>query len=354
MSFDWDKHADGWDQNPDVVVYAKHAFASLTEVIDCTGLRVFDFGCGTGLLTERIAPTASAVVALDPAPKMLDVLARKKIANVTPIAGWLTSEMIAREPAFENKCDLITASSVCAFVPDYPETLQLLRTLLVPGGKLVQWDWLATSGEPDFGLTEAGIHDAITAAGFTDIAITQPFSISRGDEGPMPVLMAVASERQELVLRPFDSRGKPKRHGADRHQREAPRLHVGQPLGQGLDRRILGVADRDRMSAPAGDFLNLVQGRAHGDRRRVVIQEHIAAQRRNALFFGFRLSHRRARSAAVEEQQAAIAELRHHGGHCRPARCRLAAHVIVDADKLRELRQAPVDTPAQLVPGQIG
>lgn len=186
MSSDGNQHADGWDENPDVRKYADHAFANLTDVINCKGLRIFDFGCGTGLLTEKIARNAAAVIALDPATKMLDVLARKTLVNVTPVAGLLTSDLTAREPAFKEKFDLITASSVCAFVPDYAETLQRLRALLVPGGTFVQWDWLAIPDEPDFGFTAADIDDAMTAAGFTAPTITQPFSISRGDDNRCP------------------------------------------------------------------------------------------------------------------------------------------------------------------------
>jgi SAM-dependent methyltransferase len=96
MNINWDEHADGWDENPNVRKYADHAFASLIDAIDCEGLRIFDFGCGTGLLTEKIARNAAAVVALDPAPKMLDVLARKTLTNVAPVAGLLTSDLIAR------------------------------------------------------------------------------------------------------------------------------------------------------------------------------------------------------------------------------------------------------------------
>lgn len=193
MSFDGNQHADGWDENPDVRKYADHAFANLTDVTNCKGLRIFDFGCGTGLLTEKIARNAAAVIALDPATKMLDVLARKTLVNVTPVAGLLASDLIAREPAFKEKFDLITASSVCAFVPDYAETLQRLRALLVPGGTFVQWDWLVMPDEPDFDFTAADIDDAMTAAVFSAPTITQPFSISRCDDNPMPVLMAVTS-----------------------------------------------------------------------------------------------------------------------------------------------------------------
>ncbi len=193
MTFDWDEHAGGWDENPDVRTYADHAFASLAAVRDIAGARVFDFGCGTGLLSEKIARDAAAVVALDPSQKMLDVLARKGIANVSHVAGELTADLITREPALKTEFDLIVASSALAFVPDYAQTLRRLRGLLCPGGMFVQWDWLATPDSPDFGFTEPDIRGAMIAAGFIEPTITRPFVITRGDDGPMAVLMAVTS-----------------------------------------------------------------------------------------------------------------------------------------------------------------
>jgi SAM-dependent methyltransferase len=193
ITFDWNEHAGGWDDNPNVRTYANRAFAVLAEVTDIKGKRVFDFGCGTGLLTEKISDEATEIIALDPAQKMLDVLARKGLANVTPVAGELTADLIARNPAFEGNFDVIVASSALAFVPDYAQSLRLLHDLLRPGGMFVQWDWLATADSPDFGFTEPDIRDAMIAAGFNEPAITRPFEITRGDDGPMAVLMAVTS-----------------------------------------------------------------------------------------------------------------------------------------------------------------
>ena len=187
MTFDWDEHAAGWDDNPDVRTYAEYAYKHLTDAIDLTGLRVLDFGCGTGLLSAHMAREAAHVVALDPSPKMIDVVKAKSLPDVTPVGGTMTSGYIDPEPMF----DLVTAASVCAFVPDYAETLQQIRARLRSGGHFVQWDWLAEV--PAFGFSEIEIRAAVMAAGFADVAITQPFSISRGDDGPMPVLMAVAA-----------------------------------------------------------------------------------------------------------------------------------------------------------------
>jgi SAM-dependent methyltransferase len=187
MTFDWDERAAGWDENPDMRTYAVHAYTSLTGSIDLAGLRILSFGCGTGLLSAKMARDAAHVVALDPSPKMIDVVKAKSLPNVSRVVGTLSAGILGQVPCF----DLVTAASVCAFVPDYPETLQQLRALLALGGRFVQWDWLTEA--PDFGFTEKDILSALTDAGFSDVTVTQPFTISRGDDGSMPVLMAVAT-----------------------------------------------------------------------------------------------------------------------------------------------------------------
>ena len=52
------------------------------RVISVNEIRVLDFGCGTGLLTEKIAPLVNEIVAIDSSPKMIEVL-RKKPKAVT-------------------------------------------------------------------------------------------------------------------------------------------------------------------------------------------------------------------------------------------------------------------------------
>ena len=44
-------------------------------------------------------------------------------------------------PFVQPVFDLIVASSVCAFVPDYQQTLSDLQLLLKEDGVFVQWDW---------------------------------------------------------------------------------------------------------------------------------------------------------------------------------------------------------------------
>lgn len=184
---EWDDYAPDWDDNPQVGAYAAQAFEELENVLNLDGQRVFDFGCGTGLLSEKISARAKEVVALDSSTKMIEVLAQKNLSKVVALADLLTTQAIKKHPSLQQPFDLIVASSVCAFLPDYPGTLNLLKGMLSKGGYFVQWDWLTTGEENATGFSPSGLHTALEDAGFQDVTITTPFEI----EG-MRVVMAVA------------------------------------------------------------------------------------------------------------------------------------------------------------------
>ena len=191
MSESWDEYAEAWDDNADVILYSQKAYDTLCEAVDPEGLDILDFGCGTGQLTERLSPTANRILALDSSKKMICVLKNKQLSNVDTLACELTDETIKSNISLHSKFDLIVASSVCSFLPDYQGTLILLKTLLKPGGVFVQWDWLKTDADSDFGLTEEMIRTAFSNAGSGDSTITRAFSLE-SNEGTMPVLMGVA------------------------------------------------------------------------------------------------------------------------------------------------------------------
>jgi predicted TPR repeat methyltransferase len=187
----WDEYADGWDTNEDVRHYAELAFAKLEEHIQPNGLRVLDFGCGTGLLTEKLAPHASAVIAIDPSTKMVEVLREKNITNVTVIEALLTSDLLETEPSLQHPFDLIVASSVCAFLPDFLGTLSLFKRLLKPGGHFVQWDWKASEESPDFGFTPDSLTEAYKAAGL-EVVLTEESFVLATEKKRMATVMGVA------------------------------------------------------------------------------------------------------------------------------------------------------------------
>lgn len=175
---DWDALASDWDRDPGPRAYAAAALHSLRDALSGRPLRlaesrVLDFGCGTGLLTERLAGLCGAVDAVDASPAMLAVV-REKIAR----QGWSRVRAMGTPSPAPGSYDLVVASSVCAFLDDYPATVRRLAGLLRPSGVFVQWDWEREPEEPDgHGLTQGEIFAALTAAGLVDIAVTKAFSI---------------------------------------------------------------------------------------------------------------------------------------------------------------------------------
>jgi len=184
MSESWDDYAETWDDGAPVA-YADAAVKSLREQADrhdvlLDGALILDFGCGTGLLTERLAPDAGHIVALDPSAGMIARLEEKIAAGLGHVdAVHGTLDEVMGTPFFAHPFDVIVASSVCAFLEDYPGTLGQLASLLAPGGIFVQWDWeLDPSDEKPFGLTRDAISSALKSAGLAEL------HVGRGFEAP--------------------------------------------------------------------------------------------------------------------------------------------------------------------------
>ena len=190
MSNEWDEYAENWDVDPSVEQYAKNAFSELLDSININGLTVLDFGCGTGALTQLMSPSVESIVAIDPSSEMIKLLDKKALNNVTSICDYLSSELVQNFPELENKFDLIVASSVCGFLPDYEMTLSLLKPLLKKDGLFVQWDWLSEDDSSGMGLSEKRVKQAFLASGFVSIKVNSPF-IMNSSKGNMPVLMAI-------------------------------------------------------------------------------------------------------------------------------------------------------------------
>lgn len=187
---EWAEHAGSWDDDPVVVAYADAAFTSLRAAVELsTDARVLDFGCGTGLLTERLAPHVRSVVAVDTSPAMIAVLEAKALADVQAAVRAWTPETLAADPLAAEPFDLIVCSSVCAFLPDYPGAVAMLADRLAPGGHFVQWDWeLDPAADEPFGLSAEQIARALEDAGLAVVSVGTGFDIPIEDQRMRPLM----------------------------------------------------------------------------------------------------------------------------------------------------------------------
>lgn len=191
-SNEWDEFASGWDANDDVRTYAQKAFESWTRKVaplisNLSASRALDFGCGTGLLGEKLATICKQVVAVDTSTRMIDVFRRKLddagTDNVTTLSIAINAATIDASADLHDKFDMIVASSVCSFLPNYATTLRDLSSLLKPGGYFIQWDWLAD-------MPASRIQSAFDMSGLVSQYIEEEFVMNSGNES-MPVVMAI-------------------------------------------------------------------------------------------------------------------------------------------------------------------
>ncbi len=192
MATSWDDVAAGWDKEESTGVYANKAFESLQGIINAQGARVLDFGCGTGLLCQKLSPLAKEIVALDSSESMIEQLDRKELANVEPVVDILSRGLVAMHPAFRDQFDLVVASSVCSFLPNYADVADIIYSLLDKGNYFVHWDWLSDKDEAG-GMTKQHVEQVLTSVGFDEVDITTPFDIET-PQGKLTVLMAVAKK----------------------------------------------------------------------------------------------------------------------------------------------------------------
>ena len=194
MSDDWNDYAEHWDTDSNARIYADLAFGSLLAQLDLNACdwkdkRILDFGCGTGLLAEKTAAYVNELVATDTADKMIAVLKAKNIPNVRALCCDMLDTASPQEPALQKGFDLIYASSVCSFLPDYQAAVRCLVQRLNPGGYFVQWDWQG-AGSGDFGLSLQQIETCLSAAGLSALQVKPAFDI-RSDANTLPVLLGI-------------------------------------------------------------------------------------------------------------------------------------------------------------------
>lgn len=186
---EWDAVAGEWDDSEAVRAYAAAAFESLERIAEANGVsldgaRIIDFGCGTGVLAERLVAAGAEVLAIDCSSAMLAALDRK-----IDELGWTTVRTSPDLTAADGSFDLVVCSSVCGFLDDYPAVARSLASRLRPGGVFVQWDWeRADRDENEHGLSRSEISDALRSAGLERIEVGPDFVIDIEGEMVRPLL----------------------------------------------------------------------------------------------------------------------------------------------------------------------
>ena len=207
--------AAAWDSNPDVHRFSDGALQALLAAReDLNGAKasgtpasidVLEIGCGTGLLSLRLAPYVHSIVAVDAAEGMIDAL-RQKLSrlgdrdvgsNITPVHVMLTDP---EDPALPRaadgqkrmKFDFITSHLVLHHIADLEGLLRTMHGCLKPGGEVALTDFEdfgpeARKFHPEAkmnGVERHGVDAALFAglmadAGFVDVDVRAAWSMEK-------------------------------------------------------------------------------------------------------------------------------------------------------------------------------
>ncbi len=159
---------------------------------------VGDLGCGTGQLTEVVAPYARRVIAVDSSEDMLDA-ARLRLDGATNVD--LRRGDLERLPIADGELDAAVLSLVLHYSPDPSTALVEVGRVVRPGGRALVVDMLPHEreeyqqqmGHVWLGFSDKQITRFLTSAGFTDVRVRM---VPADPDAKGPALFAAIGVKQ--------------------------------------------------------------------------------------------------------------------------------------------------------------
>ena len=187
----------GWDRLRSDLFGDTFYLWAVLGLIDPT-LVVGDLGCGTGQLTETVAPHVKRVIAVDGSAEMLDA-ARRRLAehpNVDVRQGDLESL-----PLDAGELDAAMLSLVLHYAPDPALALREVARVMRPGGRLLLVDmqphereeYQQQMGHVWLGFSDKHITRFLTGAGFDRVRVR---SLPIDADARGPALFAAVATKQ--------------------------------------------------------------------------------------------------------------------------------------------------------------
>jgi 2-polyprenyl-3-methyl-5-hydroxy-6-metoxy-1,4-benzoquinol methylase len=132
----WDKSAYKFDQQGKKNEQAYFKIIERTKKYLKTSDTVLDFGCGTGLISNKIADKVKLIHAIDFSSKMIEI-AKNNAANHNIQNIDYKHSTIYDERYESGSVDVILAFYILHLLDDYQQTIQRINNLLKPGGLII-------------------------------------------------------------------------------------------------------------------------------------------------------------------------------------------------------------------------
>lgn len=195
----FDAAAVNWDEKPRRVKLAEEISTAIAAAFPLSKeWEVLDFGCGTGLVTLKLAPKVRNVTGIDSSPGMIEQLKAKiEQSGFSNVRAELCDLGKGELPT--GKYHLITSSMTLHHIAEIVPLLHTLKTLLHPGGWIALADLESEGGrfhEDPTGVFHTGFSSEdfikmLDMAGFSSVSTTIAATIVKEDLS-FPVLLATA------------------------------------------------------------------------------------------------------------------------------------------------------------------
>lgn len=158
---------------------------------------IADLGCGSGAVSEMIAPFVKQVIAVDNSPAMLKA-AKKRLENVNNV-DVRRGELNAL-PIDDNTCSAAVVMLVLTYLTDFVAAIKEVRRVLKPGGRAIVVDLLPHDrddfrrqlGQASLGFELEDFRTTLESAGFSHVLV-QPLPPESNVKGPA-LFLAVAGK----------------------------------------------------------------------------------------------------------------------------------------------------------------
>jgi 2-polyprenyl-3-methyl-5-hydroxy-6-metoxy-1,4-benzoquinol methylase len=132
----FDERARTWDEDPAKRERAIAAGAAIRDAVPLhADMRLFEYGAGTGLLSQELAPMVGSLTLADPSAGMREVMEAKVATGVLPGARVLDLDL-ATDRAPDERFDVVVASMVLHHIFDLAPVLRGFADLLDVDGLL--------------------------------------------------------------------------------------------------------------------------------------------------------------------------------------------------------------------------
>ncbi|WP_152189508.1 class I SAM-dependent DNA methyltransferase [Georgenia satyanarayanai] len=195
----FDDRAAGWDSDPAKVARAREVAEAVAAAVPLDpGLRLLEYGAGTGLVSEALGRRVGAATLADSSAGMRAVLVEKVASGRFP-GGRVWDLDLETDDVPSARFDLAVASLVLHHVRELDRVLAGLSRLLAPGGHLCVADLDRTEGgtfhrhdvDTHDGFDRAELAARLERAGLVDVGVRDCGAVER-DGVAHPVFLAVA------------------------------------------------------------------------------------------------------------------------------------------------------------------